>query len=77
MKREIFNSCDDGITRALNQQLSRNITPCAKCGSKERKLGAGKAPGQSSLLCECGKFIKWLSAKEASTIASHKGEARS
>lgn len=44
--------------------------PCSSCGSQERKLGAGKEPGGASLLCECGKFIKWISANEVKAIAS-------
>ncbi len=43
--------------------------PCSTCGSQLRKLGAGKAP-ESSLLCECGKFIKWINASEVKAIAS-------
>jgi hypothetical protein len=43
--------------------------PCTNGGSTERKLGAGKAPGEASVLCsECGKFIKWLTSGEVAKI---------
>lgn len=39
--------------------------PCIKCGGGAGKLGAGRQPRESSLLCtNCGSFIKWLSASE-------------
>lgn len=53
-----------GLSRANSSNL-----PCSKCGSQARKLGAGKPQGEASLLCECGKFIKWISASEAKAIA--------
>ncbi|MCA1993591.1 MAG: hypothetical protein LDL41_16340 [Coleofasciculus sp. S288] len=77
MTKKIFHICDDGITNALNQQLSRNITPCAQCGSKERKLGAGKEPHSASLRCgECDRFIKWVSKRELARIESQANDGR-
>ncbi len=77
MGNNFFNPCDDGITRASNQQLSRNIMPCAKCGSKERKLGIGKEPHSASLRCaECDRFIKWVSKRELARIESQANDGR-
>lgn len=66
-----LDSRDNHITPQLIFRTNPNHLPCAYCGSTERKLGVGKAPGQSSLLCECGKFIKWISsASEVKAIAA-------
>lgn len=71
MRKNIFNLCDDDITRASNQQLSRNILPCAKCGSSEHRLGAGKGPHSASLRCAgCDRFIKWIGKNELARIAA-------
>jgi hypothetical protein len=48
----------------------RNTILCAQCGSKERRLGAGRKPGEASLLCECGKFIKWIGASQLKAICA-------
>jgi hypothetical protein len=50
-------------------RMNRHFLPCNNCGSQSRKIGAGKAPGQSSLLCECGNFVKWIGANELMEIA--------
>jgi len=50
-------------------RINHHFLPCNNCGSQSRKIGAGKAPGQSSLLCECGKFVKWIGANELTAIA--------
>jgi hypothetical protein len=51
---------------------TRQITldsPCAKCGESSGRLGAGRQPRESSLLCgKCGSFVKWLSASEVKRI---------
>jgi hypothetical protein len=74
MKQNISNLCDYDITKASNQQLSRNIIPCAKCGSKERKLGIGKGPHLASLRCgKCDHFIKWLGKSELAKIENQGG----
>jgi hypothetical protein len=59
-----FDLCGNHITMdAQSSTISRvnpHALPCASCGSTERKLGAGRQPGEASLLCECGKFVRWL-----------------
>ncbi|HEY9707706.1 MAG TPA: hypothetical protein V6D48_05830 [Oculatellaceae cyanobacterium] len=74
MEKIIFYPCDNDITRdAKTPTISRvnpQSLPCIRCGSTERKLGAGKTSGSGSLLCECGKFIKWVSGSELHAIAS-------
>jgi hypothetical protein len=55
---------------ALVEGISTRVTCCCgNCGSTQRQLGAGKAPGQSSLLCQCGKLIKWIDSSELGEIA--------
>lgn len=57
--------------RHASRRQNPNFLPCSGCGSQERKLGAGKAPGEASLLCsECEKFIKWVSGSELIAISS-------
>lgn len=74
MKQNISIICDDDITNASNQQLSRNTIPCAQCGSKERRLGIGKGPHSASLRCgECDRFIRWVGKSELARIAATKG----
>ncbi len=50
-------------------RINHHFLPCNECGSQSRKIGAGKALGQSSLLCKCGKFVKWIGANELMVIA--------
>jgi hypothetical protein len=85
---EIFNPCDKAITGKFKKQtqsprggyppqgLSRrnpNAIPCSDCGSTERKVGADKAPGEASLLCECGKFLRWINKSELAKITGEQG----
>jgi hypothetical protein len=43
--------------------------PCSKCGGEAGKLGAGRQPRESSLLCgKCGKFIRWVSTSEVNGL---------
>lgn len=83
MRKNTFDSCDKHITKEINLAIPEHTfrhsgvvrcNPsallCSSCGSTERKLGAGKAPGDASLLCECGKFIRWVSGSELQAIAS-------
>lgn len=76
----IGNNTQLTFNHLLNQSSNPNTTKaeaCDNCGSSQQKLGAGKAPGQASLLCECGKFIKWLNPSELNAIASQlKGGTR-
>lgn len=75
MENIVFKSCDKDITKDL--PLSRNIIPCAQCGSKERKLGCGKGPHTASLRCAvCDRFIKWIGKAELGRIAATKGVQR-
>ncbi len=60
MEKIIFNLCDKYITPQRIFRANPNHLPCSACGSTHRKLGAGRQPGEASLLCKCGKFIKWL-----------------
>lgn len=63
---KIFKSCSNNIT---NLQLSRNIIPCAQCGSKSRKLGLGKGPHSACWRCgECDRFIKWIGKVELAKL---------
>lgn len=68
MKQNIFNTCGNDITSTPQSQsghrVNPNHLPCNECGSTQRKLGAGRQPREASLLCECGKFIKWVSVSE-------------
>lgn len=69
----VGNNTQLTFNHLLNQSSNRDTTQaegCATCGSSQQKLGAGKTPGQASLLCECGKFIKWLSGSQSAAIAS-------
>jgi len=52
------------LSNGVSHRTNPLFLPCKNCGSKTRKVGVGKAPGQSSLLCDCGKFIKWIWAWE-------------
>jgi hypothetical protein len=83
MKKKTFDSCSKDTTEwgksatpehtfrySGIERCNPEALPCASCGSTERKLGAGKAPGEASLRCECGKFIKWLSASQTKAIAA-------
>ena len=70
MNFRFLNPCDKGITSQPIFRANPNHLPCPKCGSQPRKLGAGRKPGEASLLCECGKFINWLNASQAKAIAS-------
>lgn len=68
----IGNNTQFPFKHSLNKTSNRDTTQaegCATCGSSQRKLGAGKAPGQGSLLCGNGHFQRWLSASEAKAIA--------
>lgn len=80
MEQLIFNPCDKDIKRdAKTPTISRanpNHLPCASCGSIERKLGAGRGPGEASLLCQCGKFIRWIGGSELNAIASQLNQAQ-
>lgn len=55
-----------GDSKSAGFQSPQEIqADCPSCGNHKGKIGAGKKPGESSLICDnCGKFIKWLSAKE-------------
>lgn len=56
-----------------NRGLSRgnpNSLPCPDCGSQQKKLGVGKGPHSASLLCECGRFVKWISKNELVALAA-------
>lgn len=85
---EILITCDKDITGVNTKQatspprgypaegVSRcnpEHIPCAVCGSTQRKVGAGKAPGEASLLCECGKFLRWISKSELAKLTSEQG----
>ena len=73
MENIVFKPCDKGITRDL--QLSRNIIPCAQCGSTSQKLGIGKGPHSASLRCgECDRFIKWIGKSELAKIQNQGGQ---
>lgn len=74
MRKNIFNLCDDDITKASNQQLSRDIIPCPQCGSMSHKLGVGKGPHTASLRCAvCDRFIKWIGKSELAKIENQGG----
>lgn len=74
------NSCirvaqEEEIPQSLaeNRRLSRSnpqSRACPECGSQERKLGVGKGPHSASLLCECGKFVKWVGKRELIALAA-------
>lgn len=50
-------------------------SPCY-CGSLKGKLGAGKKPGEASLLCDkCRTFIAWLSDRQIKELAKRGGES--
>jgi hypothetical protein len=74
MEQLIFSLCDKDITRDAKtptiSRLNPQALPCPRCGSTLRKLGAGKQPGEASLLCQCGRFVKWLNASQVKAIAS-------
>lgn len=39
--------------------------PCPRCGSTTPRTGAGRKPGEASLICSnCKRFVRWLSASE-------------
>jgi len=49
------------------------IDPCPKCQSPQGKLGAGRKPKESSLICaDCRQLIRWLSAAEAEKLGGVK-----
>ncbi len=83
MENIVFYPCDKDITRASNLQLSRNILPCAQCGSSEHRLGAGKGPHSASLRCavcdrvallrSADRFIRWIGKSELARIEAAKG----
>jgi hypothetical protein len=60
MEKINFNLCDKCITLQPIFRANPNHLLCASCGSTSRQLGAGRQPGEASLLCECGKFVRWL-----------------
>jgi len=70
MKQLFLTLCDKSITLQPIFRANPNHLPCTRFCSTERKLGAGKAPGEASVLCECGKFIKWVSGSELQAIAA-------
>ncbi len=73
MENIVFNPCDKDITKDF--KISRNINPCARCGSKEQRLGAGKGPHSASLRCGgCDRFIKWIGKSELTKL--NQGEVR-
>ena len=46
---------------------------CPNCGSRERKLGAGKPPHIAVLQCgNCDQWIKWLSKSEFEKLGGAK-----
>jgi hypothetical protein len=50
-------------------RVNPSALPCSECGSQSRKVGAGKVPGGASLMCVCGRFIKWIGINELTAIA--------
>jgi len=58
------------ITKPV-RRVSPNALPCARWGSTQRKLGAGREPGEASLLCECGKFFKWIGGSELNAFCAN------
>jgi hypothetical protein len=73
MRKNIFSLCDKNITKDF--QISRNTNPCARCGSKEQRLGIGKGPHQASLRCAgCDHFIKWIGKSELAKIQNQGGQ---
>lgn len=66
-----LRACDNSNTITPQGQsvpsghrVNPNHLPCNECGSTQRKLGAGRQPREASLLCACGKFIKWIGGSE-------------
>jgi hypothetical protein len=71
MENISFYPCGYDITR--DSQLSSN--PCARCGSKEQRLGIGKGSHQASLRCAgCDHFIKWIGKSELAKIQNQGGQ---
>lgn len=70
MQKFSSNSNRGNRVSTTSYRVNPAFLPCNNCGSQSRKLGAGKEPGGASLLCECGKFIKWVSASEVKAIAA-------
>jgi hypothetical protein len=76
MNLNFFSPCDKSITSQPIFRANPNHLPCAKCGSTSRQLGAGRQPNEQSLLCECGKFVKWLRGSELNAIAKIASQLR-
>jgi transposase-like protein len=54
---------------SLEPSSQNNV--CPHCASPERRIGAGRKPGEASLHCrECKRFIQWLSASELKAFHS-------
>ena len=55
-------------------RTNHHFLPCNNCGSQVRRIGAGKVPGGASLVCECGRFIKWISKVELTKFQNQGGQ---
>lgn len=66
-QQSLFNH-NTSLNQTSNPDTAK-AEACDNCGSKQQKIGAGKAPGQGSLLCGNGHFQRWLSASEVKAIA--------
>lgn len=52
-----------------NTPRSINLESPCNCGNLTGKLGAGKKPGEASLLCDkCRAFIAWLSDRQTKAL---------
>jgi len=83
MEKNVFNTCDNGITSLVQISTSKSHPPCPRCGSNHRSLGAGECSHTWSLLCaKCDRreaarirscFIKWLGESELAQIKNQGG----
>ncbi len=78
-----FNLCDNVITPQQIFRANLNHLPSANCRGTKRKLGAGRQPGEQSLLCgKCelrfaalqrSRFIKWIGKSDLAKIENQGG----
>lgn len=70
----IISQFNSPAKRRLEQNLDtpRAIhleSPCSKCGGITGKIGAGRKPGESSIVCgACRKFLRWISPIELKAL---------
>lgn len=61
--------CRFGKKKNLNAIRTIDLeSPCG-CGGLKAKFGAGRKPGESSLLCDkCGVFITWINERQIKAL---------